>query len=279
MSPTRRDFIKATTRRRPRSRSGLAVSQRVARRRRRRCPRRRPMRRSSSSPTKRSTPRVVRARRTPTCASAATVVRASRRASVRSPASATASRTASACARWSTARWGFAATSVMTRAGAQAAALEAIVMSRAARAVQARPVELAPVKPVTGTWITPVTRDPLEVPIEDKIALLLATNEAALKVANVRFVNTQSRAAPRSEDARDVGRHQRHADDDPRRAVVLGDGDRRRRLPELRRGARAARLGLGVRRVAEHARQRRAMGVAGRREADGEERRRPVSTI
>src|SRR5262245_48609652 len=86
--------------------------------------------------------------------------------------------------------WGFAATSVMTRAGAQAAALEAIVMSRAARAVQARKVELAPVKPVTGTWITPVVRDPLEVPIEDKIALLLATNEAALKVANVRFVNS-----------------------------------------------------------------------------------------
>jgi TldD protein len=86
--------------------------------------------------------------------------------------------------------WGFAATSVMTRAGAQAAALEAIVMSRAARAVQARRVELAPVMPVKGTWITPVTRDPLEVPLEDKVALLLAANEAALKVANVRFVNS-----------------------------------------------------------------------------------------
>jgi TldD protein len=86
--------------------------------------------------------------------------------------------------------WGFAATSVMTRAGAQAAALEAIVLARAARAVQARRVELAPAKPVTGMWITPVLRDPIEVPIEDKIALLLATNEAALKVANVRFVTS-----------------------------------------------------------------------------------------
>ena len=86
--------------------------------------------------------------------------------------------------------WGFAATSVMTRAGAQAAALEAVVLSRAARAVQARRVELAPVKPVTGTWFTPATRDPLEVPLEDKLALLLATNETALKVANVRFVNS-----------------------------------------------------------------------------------------
>ncbi|HKH73697.1 MAG TPA: TldD/PmbA family protein [Vicinamibacterales bacterium] len=86
--------------------------------------------------------------------------------------------------------WGFAATGVMTRAGARAAAVEAVVLSRAARAVQARRVELAPVKPVSGTWITPITRDPLEVPLEDKIALLLATNEAALKVANVRFVNS-----------------------------------------------------------------------------------------
>jgi TldD protein len=86
--------------------------------------------------------------------------------------------------------WGFAATSTMTRAGAQGAALEAIVMSRAARAVQKRPVELAPVTPVKGTWITPVRRDPIEVPIEEKIALLLAANEAALKVKNVRFVNS-----------------------------------------------------------------------------------------
>jgi TldD protein len=86
--------------------------------------------------------------------------------------------------------WGFAATSTMTRASAQRAALDALVMSRAARAVRARRVELAPVAPARGTWITPVTHDPLEVPLEDKIALLLATNEAALKVKDVRFVNS-----------------------------------------------------------------------------------------
>ena len=86
--------------------------------------------------------------------------------------------------------WGFAATSTMTRPAARAAALEATAMSRAARAVQKHRVELAPVARVTGTWITPVRRDPLEVPIEDKIALLLATNEAALKMKNVRFANS-----------------------------------------------------------------------------------------
>ena len=47
--------------------------------------------------------------------------------------------------------WGFAATSVLTRAGAQKAAQEAVALSRAARAVQRHPVELAPVTPVTGT--------------------------------------------------------------------------------------------------------------------------------
>src|SRR5687767_5509444 len=86
--------------------------------------------------------------------------------------------------------WGFAATSVMTRTGVQNVAREAITLSRAARTVQRRPVELAPATPVTGTWITPVQRDPIEVPLEDKIALLLGANEAALRVKNVRFVSS-----------------------------------------------------------------------------------------
>jgi TldD protein len=86
--------------------------------------------------------------------------------------------------------WGFAATSTMTRTGVQNAAREAITLSRAARTVQRRPVELAPTKPVTGTWMTPVERDPIEVPLEEKIALLLRANEAALKVKDVRFVSS-----------------------------------------------------------------------------------------
>jgi TldD protein len=86
--------------------------------------------------------------------------------------------------------WGFAATSTMTRAGAQSAARDAVTLSRAARSVQRKPVELAPAAPVTGTWMTPVQRDPIEVPLEEKIALLLRANEAALKVKNVRFASS-----------------------------------------------------------------------------------------
>ena len=86
--------------------------------------------------------------------------------------------------------WGFAATSNMTTDGVVKAAREAARISRAAKSVQKRPVELAPTPVVKGTWMTPVTRDPIDVPIEEKVALLFATNEAALKVPGVRFVNS-----------------------------------------------------------------------------------------
>ena len=86
--------------------------------------------------------------------------------------------------------WGFAATSAMTPDGARQAALDAIVLSKAARAVLKHRVELAPVTPVQGTWITPVRTDPIEVPLEEKIALLLRTNEAALAVKGVQFVTS-----------------------------------------------------------------------------------------
>jgi TldD protein len=86
--------------------------------------------------------------------------------------------------------WGFAATNNMTKDGVVKTAREAARLSRAAKSVQKRPIELAPTPVVKGTWMTPITRDPLEVPIEEKVALLFAANEAALKVPGVRFVTT-----------------------------------------------------------------------------------------
>jgi len=86
--------------------------------------------------------------------------------------------------------WGFASSSLVTRAGARQAALEAVVLAKAAKAVRRRRIELARVSPVRGTWITPVRRDPIEVSIEEKIALLLKANEAALKVKGVQFVSS-----------------------------------------------------------------------------------------
>ncbi|HET9453299.1 MAG TPA: DNA gyrase modulator, partial [Gemmatimonadaceae bacterium] len=86
--------------------------------------------------------------------------------------------------------WGFAATNELTVDAVARTAAEAVRTARAAKRAQRRPVELAPVAPVKGTWRTPVKLDPMDVAIEDKVALLLAANEAALKVANVRFANS-----------------------------------------------------------------------------------------
>ena len=51
--------------------------------------------------------------------------------------------------------------------------------------------------PSKGTWMTPVTRDPLDVPIEEKVALLFAANEAALKVPKRPLRELRAAAAAR----------------------------------------------------------------------------------
>ncbi|HEX3160412.1 MAG TPA: TldD/PmbA family protein [Gemmatimonadaceae bacterium] len=86
--------------------------------------------------------------------------------------------------------WGFAGTSTLTREGMQLAAREAARIARAGKSARRKPVELAPVTPATGSWRTPIAVDPIEIAIEDKVALLLAANAAALKVPKVRFVNS-----------------------------------------------------------------------------------------
>src|SRR5438132_1057953 len=41
-----------------------------------------------------------------------------------------------------------------------------------------------------GTWRSPIEIDPFNVAIEDKVALLLSANQAALAVKGARFVNS-----------------------------------------------------------------------------------------
>ncbi len=86
--------------------------------------------------------------------------------------------------------WGFASTADVTKENLRRTATEAVRTARAAKRVQRRPVELAPVAAAKGVWKTPIRVDPMDVPIEEKVALLLATNEAALKVKGVRFAST-----------------------------------------------------------------------------------------
>jgi TldD protein len=87
--------------------------------------------------------------------------------------------------------WGFAASSDLTRDEVARIARQAAAQASANRAALVKPVELAPA-PVTrnGVWRSSIKTDPFDVAIEEKVALLLAANEAAMKVKGSRFVNS-----------------------------------------------------------------------------------------
>jgi len=85
--------------------------------------------------------------------------------------------------------WGFAATSTMTKDAVAKITQAALEQSRSNRPSQLKPVILAPTPGnQVGEWKSPIQTDPFTVSIPDKVALLLAANEAAAKVKGVRNV-------------------------------------------------------------------------------------------
>jgi len=87
--------------------------------------------------------------------------------------------------------WGFAATRNLTREAVTSAAREAVAIAKANRIARDRAVELAPTQAYPNvTWKSAYTTDPFEVPLEQKVDLLLKANAEAMKVDKVRFVNS-----------------------------------------------------------------------------------------
>jgi TldD protein len=87
--------------------------------------------------------------------------------------------------------WGFAATGEMTREEVQRAARGAVAQARANRSGMIRPVRMAPAEVHRDAgWRSPIEIDPFDVPVEEKVELLLAANAAALRVNGARFANS-----------------------------------------------------------------------------------------
>ena len=74
--------------------------------------------------------------------------------------------------------WGFCGTQSVAAADLEEAARMAVRIARASARTRVSPVVLAPVDAVTATYQTPVTTDPFTVPLDRKIELLLAADEA-----------------------------------------------------------------------------------------------------
>ncbi|NZA26007.1 TldD/PmbA family protein [Luteimonas sp. SJ-92] len=86
--------------------------------------------------------------------------------------------------------WGFAATSTLTEDGVAQAARQATAIAKANARIQTEPVRLAPVEGVGEvSWRTPIRKNSMEVPLKDKVDLLLGVNAAAMG-AGASFVNS-----------------------------------------------------------------------------------------
>ena len=74
--------------------------------------------------------------------------------------------------------WGFAALQDLTPGGAERAAKQAVEIAKASATAAKEPVELAPAHKVDGAYTTPHEVDPLAVPVEEKIGLLMRAERA-----------------------------------------------------------------------------------------------------
>ncbi|MFQ5704822.1 MAG: TldD/PmbA family protein [Gemmatimonadales bacterium] len=87
--------------------------------------------------------------------------------------------------------WGFVASNKVNREECNRVARLAVEQARINQGAMRSPVVLAPVNGFPdASWNSPIQTDPFDVPVEDKIGLLLAANAEALKVNGARFVNS-----------------------------------------------------------------------------------------
>ncbi|HTL07293.1 MAG TPA: TldD/PmbA family protein [Chitinophagaceae bacterium] len=86
--------------------------------------------------------------------------------------------------------WGFAATNLVTKEEIAKTAEKAVAVAKANAKILSEPVQLAPQKGYGDvSWKTPIEKNAFEVPVKEKVDLLMACNAAAMS-AGANFVNS-----------------------------------------------------------------------------------------
>jgi TldD protein len=86
--------------------------------------------------------------------------------------------------------WGFAATNEVTKDGIAKAAEQAVAVAKANAKIQGDPVQLAPQKGYGEvSWKTPLEINSFEVPVKEKVDLLMKVNDVAMQ-NGANFVNS-----------------------------------------------------------------------------------------
>ena len=81
--------------------------------------------------------------------------------------------------------WGFAATARLDQKSMDALAKRAVTAAKINAALLRERVELAPLAPIVGSWVSPHRVDPWTIAPKDKAELLIAASKTALAVAGV----------------------------------------------------------------------------------------------
>jgi len=83
--------------------------------------------------------------------------------------------------------WGFAATARQEPEEIDRTARLAVEIAKAAARLPMEPVVLAPIEPVTGTWHSPMQVDPFNIPLEEKVAMLMEATRRMQSVEGLAF--------------------------------------------------------------------------------------------
>jgi len=86
--------------------------------------------------------------------------------------------------------WGFAASHRLTKSNVAKITRRALEIAQANKIAQRLPVELATVDSYEDEWLSPIEKDPFQVPIDEKIDLLLTVNAEALKVEGAKYCSS-----------------------------------------------------------------------------------------
>jgi TldD protein len=86
--------------------------------------------------------------------------------------------------------WGFAASYLLTEAEVVRVAKEAVALARANAKLQREPLKLSKEVSVRDRWQTPIKTDPFEIPLAQKVDILLGVNAEATSIAGVSYCSS-----------------------------------------------------------------------------------------
>jgi TldD protein len=86
--------------------------------------------------------------------------------------------------------WGFAASDDLSKNAVEATAAKAVAIAKASAKVKQHDIRLAPEKPATAEWATPITIDPFSISVEQNLDLLLKIDSELRAVAGVTLAET-----------------------------------------------------------------------------------------